>query len=223
MVPTAPSAVPRLPPYQIRAVDDVTRLRLAWDMPTMHPRTQGWTRTEYARLIETTILRSGDKVELLGGHLCVSERQNSPHATAIALGQEALQKALGPGWSVRVQLPIALDDESEPEPDLAVVSGGPRDYSADHPSRPALVIEIADWSLTLDRERKGSLYARARLPEYWIVNLVGRALEVYRDAGPDPAALYGWAYRSVQTLGANQHVTPLAVPSTAIPVADLLP
>jgi Uma2 family endonuclease len=185
-------------------------------------RTRRWTRVEYDSLIETGFLGPSDKIELLGGQLCVSEPQNSPHARAISLGLETLQKALAPGWHVRVQLPIALDDESEPEPDLAVVSGGPRDY-ADHPSRPALVVEVADSSLALDREHKGSLYARARLPEYWIVNLVDRVLEVHREPGPDAGAQYGWAYRVLLTLGPDEHVTPLAAPSARILVADFLP
>jgi Uma2 family endonuclease len=185
-------------------------------------RTRRWTRVEYDNLIETGFLGPGDKIELLGGQLCVSEPQNSPHARAISLGLEAIQRALASGWHVRVQMPIALDDESEPEPDLAVVSGGPRDY-ADHPSRPALVVEVADSSLALDREHKGNLYARARLPEYWIVNLADRVLEVYREPGLDAGAQYGWAYRVVLTLGPDEHVTPLAAPSARIPVADLLP
>jgi Uma2 family endonuclease len=185
-------------------------------------RTRRWTRVEYDKLIEIGILGPGDKIELLGGQLCVSEPQNSPHARAISLGLEAIQRALAPGWHVRVQLPIALDDESEPEPDLAVVSGGPRDY-ADHPSRPALVVEVADSRLALDREHKGSLYARARLPEFWIVNLVDRVLEVYRESGPTAGAPYGWAYRVLLTLGPDEHVTPLAAPSARILVADLLP
>jgi Uma2 family endonuclease len=185
-------------------------------------RTRRWTRVEYDRLIEIGIFCPGDKVELLGGQLCVSEPQNNPHATAISLGLEALQKALPPGWHVRVQLPLALDDESEPEPDLAVVSGGPRDY-VDHPSRPALVVEVADASVALDRAHKGGLYARARLPEYWIVNLVDRVLEVYREPGPDASALYGWAYRAVQSLSSGEHVSPLAAPTARIAIADLLP
>jgi Uma2 family endonuclease len=185
-------------------------------------RTRRWTRVEYDRLIETGFFNPGDKLELLGGQLCVSEPQNSPHARAISLGLEAIQRALAPGWHVRVQLPIALDDESEPEPDLAVVSGGPRDYT-DHPSRPALVVEVADSSLALDRKHKGSLYARARLPEYWIVNLVDRVLEVYREPGLDAGAQYGWAYRVLLTLRAGEHVTPFAAPSARIVVADFLP
>ena len=185
-------------------------------------RTRRWTRVEYDKLIDAGFLGPGDKIELLAGQLCVSEPKNSPHAMAISLGLDALHKALAPRWHVRVQLPIALDNESEPEPDLAVVSGGPRDYT-DHPSRPALVVEIADSSLALDRTHKGSLYARARLAEYWIVNLVDRVLEVYRIPGPDAGAAYGWAYRVVLTLGPDDHVAPLAAPSDRILVTDLLP
>jgi Uma2 family endonuclease len=185
-------------------------------------RTRRWTRFEYDKLIDAGFLGPGDKIELLGGQLCISELQNNPHAMAISLGLDALQKALAPRWHVRVQLPIALDEESEPEPDLAVVSGGPRDYT-DHPSRPALVVEVADSSLALDREHKGSLYARARLPEYWIVNLVDRVIEVYRNPGPDAGALYDWAYRGVLTLGPDEHVTPLPDPLARILAADLLP
>ena len=186
-------------------------------------KTRRWTRFEYDRLIEIGIFRAGDKVELLGGQLCVSEPQNSPHATAIWLAQEALRRTLPPAWGVRVQLPIALDEESEPEPDLAVVPGGPRDYPDGHPSRPGLLVEVADSSLAIDRDHKGSLYARGRVPEYWIVNLQDRVLEVYREPGPDTSALYGWAYRAMQTLNTEEHVTPLAAPSARIPVADLLP
>jgi Uma2 family endonuclease len=185
-------------------------------------RTRRWTRFEYDKLVGAGFLGPGDKIELLAGQLCVSEPQNNSHAMAICLGLDALQKALAPRWHVRVQLPIALDNESEPEPDLAVVSGGPREYP-EHPSRPALVVEVADSSLTLDRKHKGSLYARALLPEYWIVNLVDRALEVYRNPSSDAGALYGWAYRVMLTLGPEEYVAPLAAPLARILVADLLP
>ncbi len=182
-----------------------------------------WTRVQYDRLIEAGIFQTGDRVELLGGQICVSEPQNSPHATAICLAEEALRQAFAGSWSIRVQMPIALDQESEPEPDLTVVPGGPRDYLADHPARPVLVVEVSDSSLALDREHKGSLYARARLRDYWIVNLVDRVVEVYREPGPDATAFRGWAYRSIQKLYPEQSVTPLAAPTARIAVADLLP
>ena len=101
------------------------------------------------------------------------------------------------------QGPIGLDEESEPEPDVAVVPGGPEDYRNAHPSRPVLTVEVAESSLESDRERKGSLYARANLEDYWVVNLETRVLEVYREPAVDPSAMFGWRYtrRGLQSLG----------------------
>jgi len=186
-------------------------------------RTRRWTRAEYERLIEVGVFRPGDPVELLAGELVVSEPQGSEHYTAICLAEEALRAAFGPGWLVRPQGPVAVDDESEPEPDLAVAPGTLRDYRREHPSRPVLVIEVAVSSLPLDRNEKSSLYARARLEDYWIVNLVDRALEVYRQPAPDPTAPYGWSYSSRQVLGPESSATPLAAPDARVLVSDLLP
>jgi Uma2 family endonuclease len=185
--------------------------------------TRRWTRAEYDRLIEIGVFQPGDRVELLGGELIVAEPQSEPHYAAIGLIQEALRAALGPGWVVRPQGPIALDDESEPEPDIAVVPGTWRDYGPDHPTRPVLVIEVAASSLYLDRKHKGSLYARAALIDYWILDLAHRRLEVYRDAAPDAAAPFGWRYASVQHLGVDATIAPLAAPDARVRVSDLLP
>src|SRR2546430_354095 len=143
-------------------------------MTTYPARTRRWTRAEYGRLIEVGVFRPGEPVELLGGELIVSEPQDSAHYTAIGLIEDALRASLGSAWLVRSRGPIALDDVSEPEPDIAVTRGGRRDYSREHPARPVLVVEVAESSLQLDREHKGSLYARARLDDYWILNLVDR-------------------------------------------------
>jgi len=192
-------------------------------MTTISPRTRRWTRAEYDRLIGQGVFRPDERLELLAGHMVVREPHGDPHTFAVELANEALRAAFGPEWRVRVQLPIALDEESEPEPDISVAPGRLRDSSEAKPSRLALVVEVADSSLTLDREHKGSLYARARLPEYWIVNLADLVLEVYREPTPDAGALYGWAYRVRLTLRPDEHVTPLAAPAARIPVADLLP
>jgi len=120
-------------------------------------------------LIEIGVFRVDEPVELLGGQLIVSEPEGSAHYTAVLLAEEALRAALGAGWLVRTQGPIALDDESEPEPDIAAVPGRARDYSRAHPVRPALVVEVAETSLAHDRAYKGSLYA------------LDRVLEVYRQ------------------------------------------
>jgi Uma2 family endonuclease len=181
-----------------------------------------WRRAEYDRLIDLGVFR-GEPIELIGGQLVVAEPQGAYHASAVSTVDYALRVVLPPGWTVRLQAPVSLDEESEPEPDLAVVPGHPADYRAAHPAHPVLAIEVAESSLAFDREQKGSLYARAGLEEYWIVNLVDRVLEVYRDPEPDASAAYAWRYRSVVVLAPQAIVVPLAFPASRIAVADLLP
>jgi Uma2 family endonuclease len=186
-------------------------------------RLKQWTRAEYDRLIEIGGFRPGEPVELLGGQLVVAEPQSGPHYTAIGLVEEALRRAFGAGWLIRTQGPIALDDDSEPEPDVAVARGGLRDFSFTHPARPVLVVEVAASSLALDRGHKGSLYARARLDDYWIVNLVDRVLEIYRTPVADSTAPFGWRYASTVVLDPAAVVAPLAAPGAAVLVANLFP
>jgi Uma2 family endonuclease len=192
-------------------------------MATDPVHTRRWSRAEYDRLIDIGVFRPDERLELLGGELVVSEPQNSAHHTAIGLVDDALRAILPGGWLVRTQGPIELDDESEPEPDIAVTPGDRRSYSRRHPSRPVLVVEVAESRLAFDREHKGSLYARARLEDYWILNLVDRVLEVYRRPVADPAAPFGWRYASRTIVTAEAFVEPLAVPGARVLVSDLLP
>jgi Uma2 family endonuclease len=184
-------------------------------------RTRRWTRQEYGRLIDLGVLQEDDAVELLEGRLVVAEPQRTPHATAIDLAGEALRRAFGPGWRVRVQLPLGLGRDSEPEPDVAVVRGEARDFLADHPATAALVVEVADASLRLDRGIKARIYARAGIPEYWIVNLVDRVVEVHRD--PASAGRRRFRYRDVTAVAPGERIVPLAEPFASLLVADLLP
>jgi Uma2 family endonuclease len=181
-----------------------------------------WKRVEYERLVDLGVF-TGEPVELIGGQLVVAEPQGSYHATAVGAVDDALRAALPMGWIVRAQMPVALDDESAPEPDLAVVPGARADYRDAHPARPVLAVEVAESSLDLDRHQKGSLYARAGIRDYWIVNLVDRVVEVYRDPGVDPSAPYGWRYRSEGTFAPPAVIVPLALPASRVRVADLLP
>jgi Uma2 family endonuclease len=192
-------------------------------MATYPVRTRRWTRAQYERLADLGVFGEDEPLELIGGQLIVAEPKGNPHAVAVGLASEALREAFGSGWAVRVQDPVALDDESEPEPDVAVVAGSHRDYLSGHPARPVLVVEVAESSLQLDREHKGSLYARAGLADYWIVNLVDQQVEIYRVPGPDAAAAYGWRYQSVTILDASASISPLAAPTTRITTSDLLP
>jgi Uma2 family endonuclease len=181
-----------------------------------------WKRREYDRLVELGVFE-GEPLELIGGELIVAEPQYPYHASGVSVLEYAVRAILPTGWLVRTQAPVSLDDESEPEPDLVVVPGHPGNYRHEHPALPVLVVEVADTSLAFDRGRKGSLYARAGIQDYWIVNLVDRVLEIYREPIPDASAAYGWRYRGVMSISPPGAVAPLAFPSGRIAVGDLLP
>jgi Uma2 family endonuclease len=180
-----------------------------------------WTRAEYDRLVELGVL-DREPVELIGGQLMVAEPQGSYHSSRIGATGDALRAALPAGWLVRIQMPVALDDESEPEPDVAVVPGTWADYDDGHPGRPVLVVEVAESSLAFDRGQKGSLYARGGVADYWILNLVDRVLEIYRQPALDPGAPFGWSYQVVTRVTAPATASPLALPSARIAAGDLL-
>jgi Uma2 family endonuclease len=137
-------------------------------------KTRRFNRVEYARLIDHGVLDEDEPIELLDGLLLVKEPQHSLHRTAVLLVASALVQAFGAGWFVQSQSPIILDDRSEPEPDVCVIRGSPRDYVQAHPSRPALVVEVAQSGLALARGRKAAAYARAQIADYWIVDLIER-------------------------------------------------
>ena len=181
-----------------------------------------WKRAEYDRLIDLGVF-ADEPLELIGGQLVVAEPKGPYHVTGVARTADALRAALPAGWIVRTEAPIALDDDSEPEPDLAAVPGTHRDYRDAHPSRPALVIEVSDAGLDFDRTHKASLYARGGIEDYWILNLIDGVLEIRREPVRDAAAPYGWRYASVQTLPRATRAAPLAIPSACVAVEDLLP
>ncbi len=175
-----------------------------------------WTRTEYENMISRGVFHPEARLELINGEIYDESPQSSRHATAIRLVEDALRRIYGQGFDVRVQLPAALDASSEPEPDVAVVEGGPRDYLDAHPTTALLTVEISDTSLAFDRTRKQATYAKNGIPEYWIVNLIDRRVEVYRQPEGD-------AYQDVFELTPRDHVTPLSQPDHSIAIRDLLP
>jgi Uma2 family endonuclease len=183
--------------------------------------TKRWTRQEYDRLAEAGILAPEERVQLLEGEILTMTPLNSPHSAAIGLVDTALRQIFGPAHWIRIQLPLIVDPDSEPEPDVAVVTGSPREYVKEHPHTALLVVEVADTTLSLDRDRKARIYALAGIPEYWIVNLTERCLEVYRDPVTPPG--HPASYRSSKTLSPSDCIAPLAAPSASVAVADLLP
>jgi Uma2 family endonuclease len=181
--------------------------------------TRRWTRREYDRLIDLGILNEDEPIELVQGHMVVREPKSDPHERAIEFMIEALRRVFGKGWRIRGGGPLALDPDSEPEPDVSVVRGPPpRDVG--HPSRAALVVEIAKSSLAFDRTLKAEVYARMGVADYWIVNLVDRVVEIYRE--PVRAGRTR-AYRVVSVARPGERIAPLAAPHARIVVDDLLP
>jgi Uma2 family endonuclease len=192
-------------------------------MTIVEPVIRRWTREEYYRMGEAGFFED-QRVELIEGEIVQMAPQKDVHAVAIGLAARALAKAFGPQFWIRQQLPVRIGTTSEPEPDLSVVAGEPRDYlGSDHPDTALLLIEVSDTTLAFDRGRKASLYASAGFTDYWIVNLIQRRIEVYRDPVTDPAAPSGYRYRTVTVHESSGSIPPLAAPSTPIAVADLLP
>lgn len=185
-------------------------------MATLAAETRRWTREEYERRIADGFFQPEERLELIDGLIFEMTPQNSWHAAAIQALQEALPPLFGKGYSLRIQLPLALGFDSEPEPDVAVVAGHWRNYRERHPATAVLVVEVAETTLLHDRERKASLYARAGIPDYWILNRAGACLEILRDP-------VDGAYRSKSVLRSGDEVSPLTRPGTSIAVADLLP
>jgi Uma2 family endonuclease len=180
--------------------------------------TRRWTIDDYHRAIEAGVFGPEERLELIDGQIIVKSPQLGPHASGCSLVVEALRAVFGTGWLIREQKPLTLGQDSEPEPDVAVVRGAIRDFVQGHPTSAALVVEVADTTLRLDRRDKAALYARAGIAEYWILNLPNRRLEVRRD--PDPAT---GEYRQLSTYHEDAVVAPLAAPGAAIAVRDLLP
>jgi Uma2 family endonuclease len=186
------------------------------------PRPFVWTRALYQRLGEVGILHEDDHVELIEGELIQMAAKKRPHVLAVAVASDTLRDVFRPSFHVQLQDPLGLGDRSEPEPDIAVIAGRARDYQ-DHPTTAALVVEVADSTLRYDRNRKGSLYARFGIQEFWIINLQERVLEVYREPADDRTARYGARYARQAIVGADGTVSPLAAPDQTVKVADLLP
>ena len=182
----------------------------------MHGEARNFSRQDYEKMIRAGIIGEDEHVELIGGRIVTMSPEGPLQAGAIDLCAEALRRVFGPDHTVRVQHPLALDRDDEPEPDVAVVRGSPRDHMIEHPREAVLVVEVSESSLAYDRGDKARVYARAGLPEYWIVNLVDRRVEVFR--APTPAG-----YGSVVSLAVGEAIAPLALPASAIAIATLLP
>ncbi len=177
----------------------------------------------YQRMVETGILTSEDKVELLENYVVLKMPRNPRHDGTIGLITETLGISVPKGWCLRVQLTVVLTD-SQPEPDIALARGNSRFYFTRHPTGAdiGLLIEAADSSLLRDQRDKTRIYARGDIPYYWIINLVDRRIEVYsQPTGPTAVPSYG----SFQIYQPGDNVPIVLDGNTVgtVPVTDLIP
>ena len=176
-----------------------------------------FTRDEYYRMGDAGLFVD-KRVELLDGEIITVPPQNPSHAGVLTLVPSVLMRVLGASVAIRIQLPIILDDWSEPEPDIAVCQPDPDSYMSAHPKadQVILLIEVAGSSLSYDRGQKTVAYARSGISEYWILNLVDRKIEMFSD--PDPVAQ---RYRTARSAGVGDM---LSLPGgVALAATDILP
>jgi Uma2 family endonuclease len=173
-----------------------------------------FTVDEYYEMARVGILKPGERVELLDGEIVPMSPITSPHAWCVNHVTGTFYR-IEDRCKVSVQKPLRLHDRSEPEPDLVILQP---DTPEDHHPEPAdvfLVIEVAESSLRTDRGRKRTTYARAGIPEYWIVDLLHDRIEVYRD--PVRAR-----YQSVWLASRGEMISPLFAPDLMVDVARIL-
>ncbi len=169
----------------------------------------------------------GKRVELIHGEVVEAGPISWPHSLCVSLVSDAFRLAFAGSFFVDIHQPFPVPRAalaSEPEPDVAVIPGEPRDYT-DHPTVAALLVEVSDATLFYDTTTKAELYATANVPEYWVLDLEHRQLIVFRDPQPlpFPPDLAATAYRTRLTFLPTDRVSPLAAPNASILVNDLLP
>ncbi|MBI2896362.1 MAG: Uma2 family endonuclease [Deltaproteobacteria bacterium] len=169
-------------------------------------------REEYDRMVSMGLF-DDERVELLHGVIVSMCPNDPPHSSPVQDLTMLIVPALVGRAIVRVQQPIIAFDDSEPEPDIAVVPLG--DYHDAHPAQAHLVIEVADSSLRKDRLVKAPLYARSGFLEYWLVSVRDGVVEVYREAD-------GSDWRSVTRHGRDETLHPIAFPDVALRIASFL-
>lgn len=165
-------------PYSL--AQPLPRATLPFVVAAQHTGFRPLKRAEYGRLVDAGCFED-ERVELLSGGIVKMSPHGAPHDGTLQILEALLKRVLGTRADVRVQSAFAASDDSQPEPDIAVV---PRaDYRSAHPERAFLIVEIAHSSLQRDRE-KALIYAKSGVPEYWIVNLVDKLVERFRTPTP---------------------------------------
>jgi Uma2 family endonuclease len=172
---------------------------------------------DYHRMAEVGIFRPDERVELISGQVMRMAAKGTAHTAAVTRINRLFGDRLGARVLLRLQDPIALDNYSEPEPDVAIVKPDPLDYEEHHPTVADvfLIIEVADSSLKFDCEVKAIAYAKSGISDYWVLDVVGRKLHVFRLPTAE-------GYQSETILLEGVTVFPIAFPDCEIRVEEML-
>jgi len=183
----------------------------------VQPERRRFTVDEYHWMGRVGILGPDDRVELLDGEIICMVPIDEPHASTVDRINQVLVLGLQGAAIVRVQSSIRLDMGGEPEPDFALLRPRRDFYRASHPTPEdvLLVIEVADTSLDYDTRTKAPLYARAGIPELWVVDLPHARVIAYRASSAD-------GYATTRAYRRGESLSPLAFPSLTIAIDDIL-
>jgi len=178
---------------------------------------RSFTVEDYHRMAGARIFGEDDRVELIEGEIVEMSPIGSRHGACVKRLNSLFSERLGRRAIVSVQDPVRIGEHSEPQPDLALLMPRPDFYASAHPGpeEVLLVVEVAETSADVDREVKLPLYARAGLPEVWLVDLAEERIEVYRQPRPQ-------GYQEVQRLGRGQCMASQAFPDLELAVGDVL-
>ena len=186
----------------------------------MVPTPHRWRFNEFLRAAEGGCFDS-QRVELIDGELIDMPAQRESHAWAISrLVRELMKLFPDPFW-VKIEATVRLNDFSGPEPDVAVLSGPPSPPALQAPA-PLLIVEISETTLQYDRVEKASLYAANAIGDYWVADVIGRQVEVFRDPVRDASRSHGWGYGQINVFRLHDRVTPLAKPEASVEVSTFL-
>lgn len=196
-----------------------------WSFPILEPPRapahKRWTREEYYQLEELGCFRD-QRVELIDGEIIQLPPQSFGHSFSLDAIFHSLLAIFKDGYWVRSQLPLVAGSRSDAEPDVAVVKGNRKAYR-EHPKTAVLVVEVSASSLEYDKVTKSSLYSSIGVPDYWILDVENRRLEVRRKPIKDQTQRFGWRYDEVQVIDAAGTVSPLEKPDAKLAVAEMLP
>lgn len=186
------------------------------------PRPYRWTAGHFFEVRDACQVWPHKNVILIDGEVIEMPLPDPIHDMGVTLAQYLFMSVFATGHSVRVQLPLPLNINTDPYPDICVVPGTPRTMTRD-PKNAVLVVEVSNTSLDFDLTDKASLYAAAGIRDYWVIDLDGGRVVVHRDPVADAGQKYGHRYATVTPLGRPDAISPLAAPTQPVTAGDLLP